>query len=197
LTEPTQWCHYDAVPTFRSTPVPDAAFIQLAPGLAAESPIRLEVTDWEGFDLELLVAAVPGQDDRAGRFVCEALTVRQRAGGLPVTSEVLRGVPVATLIRGVGSRYWQTVDVGEQQISFTDARLTDEIAARLREQGPTSESLTWVARAYRLALVLGDSPTQAVEQGLGLPRSTAGRWVALARQQGLLGAAEGPGKAGG
>jgi hypothetical protein len=186
-----------AVPTYRSTAVPEAEFVPIAPGLAVESPIRLEVVDWEGFDLELLVAAVPAEDDRAGRFICQALTVRQRPGGPPVTSEVIRRVPVARLIRGVGSSHWQTVDVRENEISFTDARLTEEMAARLREQGPTRESLTWVARAYRLALVLGDSPTQAVERGLGLPRSTAGRWVALARQQGLLGAAEGPGKAGG
>jgi hypothetical protein len=185
------------VSRIRSAPVQGAPFVPLAAGLAVESPIQLNVEDWEGFDLELLVAAVPPDGDRTGRVVCQSLTVRQRAGGPPVTTEVIRSVPVARLTRGVVAEHWQTVDVREHEVSFADARLTEEIAARLREQGPTRESLTWVARAYRLALVLGDPPTQAVERGLGLPRSTAGRWVALARQEGFLGAAEGPGKAGG
>ena len=75
--------------------------------------------------------------------------------------------------------------------------LTPETAARLRENGPTSETLAVVARLYREGWRVG-RPTLAVATGLGIPRSTAGRWVAAARdpKRRLLGPAEGPGGAG-
>jgi len=68
---------------------------------------------------------------------------------------------------------------------------------RFKATGPTDESLWWVAYVYRLALVAGEPPTKTVEQALELPRSTAGRWIAAARQRHLLGESEGAGKAGG
>ena len=71
------------------------------------------------------------------------------------------------------------------------------IAARLRENGPTTETLEWVAYLYRLGLLRGDPPTKLVEQAIAIPRSTAGRWVAAARAAGLLGQSEGAGKVGG
>ncbi|MGI8868763.1 MAG: hypothetical protein ACR2F6_07920 [Mycobacteriales bacterium] len=89
---------------------------------------------------------------------------------------------------------------GETKNGWTEwsqDRLSDEDIARLKAAGPTEDTLKWVARSYRLALILGEPPTRAVERDLRVPRSTAGRWVALARERGHLGAAEGAGKAGG
>lgn len=173
--------------------------VRIAPGIAVESPIRLYVEEWEGdYDLELDVIAEPATDERAGRFVCQRLTVRQRQGGQPVTSEAIRRVPVATLIRGVGAQHWMTIeDEGEQGVSMSDRRLDDHSIERIKREGPTDEAMAWVAHAYRMALVLGDPPTRAVEAALELPRSTAGRWVAMAREKGFLGRTEGQGKAGG
>jgi transposase len=49
---------------------------------------------------------------------------------------------------------------------------------------------------YQVAYATGESPTKAVMDRLGLPRSTAGRWIRMARKRGLLGPAT-PSKAGG
>jgi hypothetical protein len=63
--------------------------------------------------------------------------------------------------------------------------------------GPTDRALQWTAHFYRLGYAVAHNPTKLVEQALGLPRSTAGRWIAAARSAGHLGPSEGTGKAGG
>lgn len=175
--------------------------VELAPGLVAREVAEAH-RPWEGYELTLTVRAVPGTEGRAGRFVCSRFSLAQVDDGPPVTSEAVRQVPVAALVRELAGALWRRT--GGLHPDDTDPPegawrvwLDDDEIRRLRDQGPTRETLGWVAHTYRLAVVLGDPPTQAVEQSLGLPRSTAGRWVTLARREGLLGAAEGPGKAGG
>jgi hypothetical protein len=74
---------------------------------------------------------------------------------------------------------------------------TPEVVEHMRSAGPVPSTLEAVAYLYRVAVLMGEPPTKAVEETLGLARSTAGRWVAQARQEGFLGPAETPGKAGG
>lgn len=50
----------------------------------------------------------------------------------------------------------------------------------------TDEVLRRVAAIYCDSLVSGGAPTQAVADELGVPRSTAGRWVTRARDRGIL-----------
>ena len=57
--------------------------------------------------------------------------------------------------------------------------------------------MKWVAHFYRLGYAISYGPTKQVAESLGLKRSTAGRWVGMARERGYLEPAEGPGKAGG
>jgi hypothetical protein len=69
-------------------------------------------------------------------------------------------------------------------------------ARRPRRGSPvTDEHLRRVAALYRAALERGDPPTQTVGDEMHAGRSTAARWVAKARERGLLGEAL-PGKAG-
>ena len=167
------------------------AWKRLAPGIGVRSPVQVVATDCAGYDVELAVEVV------AGRFMATSVLVRQREGGPPVTSEGIRSIPVARLTKLAVAAHVMQVEEKDGVTTWTPMRMTDETAKRFRGEGPTDEALGWVARLYRLALLLGDPPVTAVEHGLGLPRSTAGRWVALARQRGFLGQAEGPGKAAG
>ena len=64
-------------------------------------------------------------------------------------------------------------------------------------EAPTSRALKWTAHLYRFGFAVGSNPTKTVQEELGLPRSTVGRWIAKARQAGYLGPSEGVGKAGG
>jgi hypothetical protein len=47
---------------------------------------------------------------------------------------------------------------------------------------PTRRGLAWTAHLYRYAVAVGLSPTKAVEDTLGLKRSTASYWIAKARE---------------
>jgi hypothetical protein len=50
----------------------------------------------------------------------------------------------------------------------------------IAQAGPTTETLKQVAVLYQLAVIRGDAPTLTVADTLGVPRSTAGRWVTRA-----------------
>jgi hypothetical protein len=138
-------------------------------------------------------------DPESGRLVATEVRVSQKDDRSPVTSEVLRLIPVAHLIKQAIRNAVEVKTTGEGGSAVTQVSprvLTEELRQRLVESGPTAETLDWVAYFYRLALLLGDPPTRTVEILFRVPRSTAGRWVAAAREHGYLAAAEGPGKAG-
>lgn len=161
---------------------------EVAPGIMAPETASIEAGDVSGYDVHIQVVL------NDGRYIATEVCVRQRDGGPPVTGEAIRRVPVANIIRRSlpGAVTW-VADKSDGVIRSTDAAMPENVTAH----GPTDEALTWVARAYRLALLLDMPPTKEVEASIGLPRSTAGRWVALARERGFLGPSEGAGKAGG
>jgi transposase len=64
---------------------------------------------------------------------------------------------------------------------------TDPVA--VGRKGPTDQALRMVGAVYRIAYLMGEPPTRAVAQTFQVPRSTAGRWVHLARERGFLGPA--------
>ncbi len=163
-------------------------FVSVVPGLSAPACFTAMVTEFEPYDLDLEVAVVEG------RFVCTGFEARRAPGGAAVTTEGLRRIPVATLVRLAAQKVAMRVEPGSgvathEPMQFEDAR-------QLAAAGPTDATLQYVAFHYQLAYALGDGPTMAVQERLGLARSTAGRWVDMARRRGFLGAAERPGKAG-
>lgn len=188
------------MPAYSTTaPEPyEADYISLAPGIAGPPWIDLEVRDLDGFDLEGRVVAVARTAARVGRYEVERLCILRRPDGPAISSDQLRKVAISALVRGAAAHWWQTVAVDEAtgETSFENTRLTDEMIAKLRAAGPSDpESQAWVSRIYRLALILNDRPTAAVERALKMPRSTVGTWVAAARKGGALGPSEGRGKA--
>lgn len=156
------------------------SWVEIAPGLRMPQCGKVTVTDCGGYDLELKVEL----DN--GRYHCRLLQMNSCDGGPEVTGEAVRSVPVASII-GDGVR-------SIAHVAAVFGGLHPPV--NLGEQGPTREALEWVARIYRLAYAVGDTPKKAVESALGLSPATAGRWVAKAREAGYLGAAQVPGKAG-
>ena len=151
-------------------------------------------------------------DRDEGRYVCDELTVHgDIQHGTPVTSEALRHVPVEELVieqlaeAHVAVTATLTADAVvtvSDTVGLSDAAtVTVEPWGRVppdgvTEHGPTDRALRWVAHFYRWGYAVSYGGTKAVEELLGLSRSTAGRWVKLAREAGYLGPAEGPGKPG-
>ncbi|MDQ3103705.1 MAG: hypothetical protein M3Q87_00505 [Actinomycetota bacterium] len=165
--------------------------VAVAPGLGIARLVTVTVEDWSGYDVA--VEVVP----EGGRLVAQEVRVHRRDGGPAVTGEAIRSVPVAALTKQA-ARHVLTFVQKDGYTEWTPTQqLTAADVAAIQEAGPTTASLRWVAYLYRLGLVMGDPPTRTVEKALELPRSTAGRWVALARERGFLGPAEGAGKAGG
>jgi hypothetical protein len=171
----------------------DAKLIHLGGGLAGRSPFTWPAEEGLPYRLELRVV----HED--GRFVVDQLTVRRREGGPPVTTEGLREVPIAALLRlAVESNVMHvgpTTRDGDK--STWDLTWASPLSERAKGGGgPSDEDLQTVAALYQVAYATGQAPTRLVMNRLELPRSTASRWIALARKRGLLGPAT-PGRAGG
>lgn len=139
---------------------------------------------------------------------CCDLHVLARPGGPPVTSENLRRLPVAELVRRVvaeqdvwvsetGDFPWTLLDPASgADPAGRDRREFDAyLRARLREEAKgrrriTDDDLRRVADAYRLAMAQGNPPTQEVRAAMHLRTDAqAARWVMRARQEGFLGEA--------
>lgn len=137
-------------------------------GVSIPASITRTWDDVGGYTVEMTAA----YDPYSGRYVTRKLTVE--ASG-EVTGEGLRQITVKGLLRHA---------VAEQVaplLATTVAHPRD-----LGRAGPTTETLRHVAAVYRLALLLGDAPTQRVADSLGVPRSTVARWVTRARDRGYL-----------
>ena len=139
-------------------------------------------------------------DQELRRYVCHELTAFRDTAerGGPVTSEALREVKVET---------WIVVNllVNDPDGPPTTRELDNPdgiepwghaVPGGLTDGGPTDRVLRWVAHFYRWGYAVSYGATKSVEEALKVPRSTAGRWIKLAREAGYLGPAEGPGKAG-
>lgn len=161
---------------------------RVAPGLAMASPLVVEVEDFNGYDLELVLAP------HAGRVAAESVKITQRRGGPAVTSEAIRSVPVARLVREAAPALLSIERTDHGSAAGVPNAAADRIAL-LRAAGPVDETLRLVAHAYRVGLATGATPTKAVEETFDVSRATAGRWIAQARARGFLGPAE-VGKAG-
>ncbi len=131
-----------------------------------------------GIDVELLVV----YDQHARRLVVDTFQAERRKGGSPITGEVLRRIPIASIVsRAVGMLALHEVEPGKLQ-PVGVAQLADE------------DESHYVARIYRMAHVSGYPTTKAVQEALGIAESTATQKVVLARKLKLLPKTE-PGKA--
>ncbi len=144
--------------------------MDLGDGVTIPAKITRSWDDIGGYTVELTAE----YDADTGRYITRRLVVDAGAGG-EVTGEGLRLIAVAGLLRHA---------VAEKVAPLLRPSLTHP--AVLGQSGPTTETLRHVAALYRLAVVLGDAPTQRVADTLGVPRSTASRWVTRARDRGYL-----------
>ena len=110
-----------------------------------------------------------------------------------LTSTTLRSIKLGALTQQVLVRSVQSGQIkmpSDYEIVIDSqgpvSELSDDEVKRIREQGPTDESLQWAANFYNLGQVLGLPPAKQVEVNLGLPRTTASKWVRRAREKGLL-----------
>lgn len=163
-------------------------------------PMRYAVTaDLPALPLVHLVVSAAD-----GRPVIDELRLERRPGGPPITSTLLRDVPLASVLResvaiaGTVRFHGVAADdprvAGGQELEYGSSELAAAIQDSLltaydaRQGVPvTDDVLRKVAEVYRAAHAAGKPPTQAVAREFVVSRSTAGRYVQRARQRGFLG----------
>jgi hypothetical protein len=109
-----------------------------------------------------------------------------------VTASVIRSLPVATLVR---SNRQGLADIAahvaaDPATSAENREMLTERAAELRSSTRRlydAEHFAQVAAIYSKAWEAGDAPTRAVAEQMKATRSAAAKWVARARQLGMLG----------
>jgi hypothetical protein len=175
--------------------------LPLGPELAIPKEFTFSVETEGLYSLEADVVYEQPVGGRMGHFVVDRLTVKRREDGPPVTTEGLRQIPVTAFLRLAVEGNRMRVGPREYDGHTSSWKLTWAGPITLSERaqaggGPSDEDLRAVADVYQLAFVTGGAPAKTVMQRLGLPRSTASRWIKMARERGLLGPAT-PRKAGG
>jgi hypothetical protein len=175
----------------------DIHYVDLEEGVQVPERLRAEVTDI-GLPavLEIEVAV------REGAVTCERIGLRSVEGGPSITREMLRDLPVSqlasalmansALISDFSHPGWGDLDTSKVFVvgghSAPDD-VYDSVRQRLaprRRRRITNELLGTVAKIYRDHLDEG-APTRAVAEELMVSHSTAARYVAQARDRGLLG----------
>lgn len=122
-----------------------------------------------------------------GEFQVHRLTASSAPDGEFVTTEALRKVPVGRILQQALEKL---VVEGEWRSGLVDWG-PGGVRLHTRPKGPDEDALLTVAVLYRFAHMVGVPPTAYVAETLRLPKSTAGRWVGLARKSGHLGPALG------
>jgi hypothetical protein len=169
----------DALMHWGELPVEGAEPVLIPGGITAEADAQPN----EGlpYSVMLRLELVPGEP----RYAVTRLEVK----GDAVTTEGLRQVPVGRLMRAA------IEDAVGQARRRRDGSLAIEWPGGKRpplpkrREGPSDELLAYVALMYRLAHLVGEAPTEYVRRDLDVARATAGRWLAKARDKGLLGEA--------
>ncbi|RCW38485.1 hypothetical protein DFQ14_12228 [Halopolyspora algeriensis] len=175
----------------RYEPVYESGKTEIAPGLELYNQVWVRAFGYHGYNVHLHVQL---ENERLG---VSDMRVEQRPGGPPVTGEALRSIVVAQFVRrSVRASINEQLPFDEPEARVANGILRTEDRDRMKEAGPVTETLRAVSQIYRFALAAGDAPTKAVQEVFEVPRYTADRWVAKAREREFLGPAEGPGKAG-
>lgn len=138
----------------------------------SDQPMAFEVAlEWDSAELSYLVKRLVIDADGA------------------VSTADLHKVSLPTLIRLAASGDpevmteegdWERFELVLASLDLTEFQ--SEIAAA----GPTDDVLKWVGRIYAWGRIMGGNPNQLVVSTLGLPKRTATRWIARARQIGHL-----------
>jgi hypothetical protein len=164
---------------------------EIARGIYMPLPSTATITGISSDDDDALLDVVMDLDLTADGVRPVSFSVSTQDGA-PITGTTLRSIRLWDLVRqvivdvGIQRGEAKTLPNGETQLALKPATLPRADAERLKHEGPTDETLSWVAFFYNLAGILGLPPAKQVELTLDLAPATASRWVRRARNNGLI-----------
>jgi hypothetical protein len=112
-----------------------------------------------------------------GRFRVQKLIATPRPKGIGITTDGLRQIPVGRIMKAAVESVLFQGKWGSNIVDWGPAVMPK----RDTFTGPDDEALQLVSAYYMLAAMVGVPPRTYVADQLGIPRSTASRWIALAR----------------
>jgi hypothetical protein len=115
---------------------------------------------------------------RDGRFRVQKLVATKRPKGADITTDGIRQVPVGRIMGAAVESILIEGTWGPNVVDWGPAVMPK----RNKYTGPDDEALQLVSAYYVLASMVGVPPRTYVADRLGIPRSTASRWIALARE---------------
>lgn len=153
-------------------------------GIHVPRGMRVPVGD-EDVEVEVDIALAEGE----WRYVVQVVR------GANLTSEILHALRPPEIVREavMWALFVSRVEkMDEDEVQETAAGLAFLWAALRGEPSSLDDvddarKVGTVALVYQLAYMVGQRPTATVMKAFGLPRSTAGRLIRQARDQGLLG----------
>jgi len=162
--------------------------------LSAPFTARLEFPDDHTVELEI--------DVEQGVPVCESIRVERNPTRPSLTGGELRRMPLKDWVSFAVAEAALMVRARNADGSVTMTPTSPEEAGeierdagtRMRRRTINEELLRDVARVYRANV--DNRPREAVTETFTVAPATAARYIKLAREQGFLGQAPGPGKAG-
>jgi hypothetical protein len=151
--------------------------VDVGHGISVPRSWEAIVTEWDELPGTLEVRVT--WDDELNRAVAEKVSLQRPNRGTEVTSVLLRQVRVQTVVT-LSTYRVATVHRGSEL----------EARAFLKELGEKAdrtlgETLVDAAAVYRLASVANDAPLKVVAETLGVSQSSATRFMARARLEGL------------
>lgn len=114
------------------------------------------------------------------------LQVDEVDGGEKITSEVVREIPVTTLLRKAALRAILRGPHRTPPVFRFSIDIPEEEVQRLVSEGPKPATLRLVSHFYTVASIVGLPPVEFVIKKLGLKPRTASHWIKLARERGFL-----------
>jgi hypothetical protein len=159
--------------------------VVLIPGTGLLCPTPIEEVEIIG-DPSIPYDATLTIEFQDTRYVCTSMTLKQRKGGPPVTSQGLRSIPMASLIRPVvqGKVLLMHEESPSPGVITREPGSAADLPDAKRRRRRPGEDVDAAAVVYAVAAITGQPPTKAVSDELGIPLGTARRLVAQALEAG-------------
>lgn len=120
------------------------------------------------------------------KYVLNRLNFVRAVPEIELTGTLLRTVPVHELLKLAAARARvKPINQGAFKSQLA-GEFAPENPAALVAQGPSTETLTVVARHYRVAEVIGVKPALYLQGILNIPYPTVSNWISRAKNAGLF-----------